>query len=150
MIKRVVSAILFCASFLLAQTYELKTPQNSVEAYYKAINSADISLLQSVMTPASFDADMQIYALSIALNDKVFHQQLKAYNKTAQAKSSVIKKVEEKLQHRQARSIVINEVTTLGTDRAMVRFYEDGKKKQLYLSQQNKQWIIDYQAGRRR
>jgi hypothetical protein len=150
MLRRVVSTILFCASFLLAQSYELDTPQKSVNAYYIAVNSADIALLKSVMTPDSFDTDMQIYALSIALKDKSFHQQLKAYNTSVQAKELVIKKVQEKLKHRPARSITIDEVVSLGERRVMVQFHENGKKKQLYLSQENDKWIIDYLAGRKR
>jgi len=150
MLPRVVSTILFCASFLLAQPYDLSTPQSSVKAYYKALNTADISLLQTVMMPDSFDTDMQVYALSIALKDKTFHEQLKAYSKNTQAKKIVLKKVEEKLKHRPARSIEIDKVILLGEERVMVQFHEDGKKKQLYLSQRNEQWFIDYLAGRKR
>ena len=150
MFLRVVHTILFCASFLLAHPYDFHTPQKSVQAYYKAINSADISLLQAVMTPDSFDTEIKIYALSIALNDKSFYQQFKLYNKSSDAKQSIIQKVKEKLEQRTARSIKIDKVIQLGTDRVMVKFYEDGKKKQLYLSRHNDAWIIDYLAGRKR
>jgi len=141
--------LLLIASLSLASEVNLSTPIATVQTYYDAMNSADINSLKKSMVQDSFDMDMQVYALSIALNDKTFHKVLKQYSKNQTAKDIVIKKVEKKLQKRKKRTIKIDKEISMGKDRVMVKFFENSNNKQLYLSYKNKQWKINYQAGRK-
>jgi hypothetical protein len=137
------------ASFSLASKVDLNTPSKAVQSYYDAINEGDLNSLSKVMLKESYDTDVQVYALSIALKDKEFHELLRQYSSSEIAKHSVIDAVEEKLKKRKERNIVIDKELALGKDRVMVRFSEDSKKKQLYLSHHPEGWRVDYLAGRK-
>ena len=125
------------------------TPKGAVSSYYYAMNNADLDLLDKVMVKDSYDETVQVYALSIGFQDRVFMKVLKKYGEDLKAKEEVKDAVERKLRNLPAK--VISELTTtpLGKSRAMIRYKEDGKKKQLYTSLHgNKTWKIDYLAGR--
>lgn len=140
---------LILVGFSLAGEVDLSTPSKAVESYYDALNEADMNALQETMLEDSYDTDIQIYALSLALQDKDFHKVLKEYQKSDKAKKIVIAAVEQKLRNRQKKSIIIQEEIPLGKNRAMVKFTEDLQKKQLYLSGHENTWKIDYLAGRK-
>lgn len=131
-----------------AQEHSLATPEEAVKSYYYAMNHADIELLRKVMVKDSYDETIQIYALSAALKDKAFHNVLKQYGSSPEVNRQVEEAVRNKLQNTPAK--VISELVTqaLGKSRAIVRYKEDGKKKQLYTSIHGKAWKIDYMAGR--
>lgn len=101
------------------------------------------------MVKESYDTDVQVYALSIALRDTSFHKILKQYGISEKAKKIVEDAVREKLKKRKKRTISIKSEVSLGKKRAMVRFIENSKKKQLYVNHINKEWKVDYQAGRK-
>lgn len=141
--------LLFLVSLSFASEVDLSSPSRAVQSYYDAMNEGDTDALSQIMTEASFDTDMQVYALSIAFQDSNFHIILKEYEKSEEAKQIVIKAVKKKLAKRKKRHIVINKEISLGERRVMVRFQEDSKEKQLYLSHEKKGWKINYLAGRK-
>lgn len=131
-----------------AQEVSLNTPKDAVYAYYYAMNHADIKLLETVMSKPSFDMTMEVWALSAALKDKDFYKVLKQYGSSADAHRKVREAVRKKLLSTPSKSISELEETPLGKNRCMVRYKENGKKKQLYLSLHGGLWKIDYMAGR--
>ena len=144
------SLLLLClASLLLASEVNLNTPSTTVQSYYDAINEGDMNSLAQVMVKDSYDKDIQIYALSIAFKDKEFHKTLRQYNSSEIAKKTVTLAVEKKLKQRKQRTITIDKELSLGKNRVMVRFSEESKQKQLYLSYHPQGWKIDYLAGRK-
>lgn len=135
-------------SLLGAQELSLKTPEEAVKSYYHAMNNADIELLRKVMVKDSYDETIQVYALSVALKDKAFHKVLKQYGSSEEINRQVEEAVRKKLQNSPAKKISNLATQALGKSRAIVRYKEDGKKKQLYTSVHAKEWKIDYMAGR--
>jgi len=135
-------------SLLGAQEHSLATPKEAVKSYYYAMNHADIELLKKVMVKESYDETIQIYALSVALKDKAFHDVLKQYGSSPKIDKQVEEAVRKKLKNSSPKVISDLVKTPLGKSRAMVRYKEDGKKKQLYTSIHGKEWKIDYMAGR--
>jgi len=135
-------------TLLGAQEHSLATPEEAVKSYYYAMNHADIELLGKVMVKDSYDETIQVYALSVALKDKAFHAVLKQYGSSQEIDRQVEEAVRKKLQDSSPK--VISDLVTqpLGKSRAIVRYKEDGKKKQLYTSIHAKEWKIDYMAGR--
>ena len=140
---------LFLASLSLASEVNLSSPSSTVHSYYSAINEGDLIALKKVMVLGSYDTDIQIYALSIALKNPNFYKILKTYSKSEKAKKIVEDAVKQKLQKRKNRAIAIKKVIPLGKSRVMVRFLEENKKKQLYVNFINSEWRIDYLAGRK-
>lgn len=140
---------LLLVSISLASNINLTTPTTAVQSYYDAMNEGDMKTLSQVMVQDSYDKEIQVYALSIAFKDKEFHKILKRYSSSETAKETVILAVEKKLKQRKKRNITINEELSLGKNRVMVRFTEDSKEKQLYLSHHKQGWQIDYLAGRK-
>ena len=136
------------ASFLLAGTATL-TPSQVVLKYQKAMNSGDMSMLAEVTVESTFDTNMEVYSLSMALTDKAFAKTRKAYASDEKARNIVIQAVAAKLKKRKARKISNLTEMPLGGNRIMVRYIEDGKKKQLYLSLEKDGWKVNYLAGRK-
>ena len=134
---------------LISSELSLKTPDEAVKAYYKAMNSADISRLEQVMVKSSFDMTIKVWALSKALQDKAFAQTLKAYGTSPEIDKVVQNAVKIKLQNSPAKNISHLILTPLGNSRCMVRYKENAKEKQLYTSLHKKRWKIDYKAGRK-
>jgi len=135
-------------TLLSAQEISLKTPEDTVQSYYYAMNNADIELLKSVMVKDSFDMTIEVWALSVALKDKEFHKVLKQYGSSPEVDKEVQEAVRKKLQAAPPKTISDLQVTPLGKSRCMVRYKENGKKKQLYTSLHGEIWKIDYMAGR--
>ncbi len=135
-------------TLLNAQEFSLKTPEDAVRGYYNAMNHAEINLLRKVMVKDSFDETVQIYALSVALKDAAFHKVLKRYGSSPEVDKEVQEVVEKKLQALPPKVISDLVTTPLGKSRAVVRYKEDGNKKQLYTSVHDSLWKIDYMAGR--
>lgn len=126
------------------------TPEGAVSSYYYAMNNADLDLLEKVMVKESYDETVQVYALSIGLQNKNFLKVLKMYGENDEVNQEVKDAVTKKLQKAAPKTISDLETTPLGKSRAMIRYKEDGKKKQLYTSlHENKIWKIDYMAGRK-
>ena len=92
------------ASISLASEVNLNTPSSAVKSYYDAINDGDMDSLKQVMLKDSFDKDMQVYALSIAFQDREFHKTLRQYNNNEAAKIAVVKAVEKKFKSRNKRT----------------------------------------------
>ena len=135
---------------LSASEIDLKTPAATVTSYYYAMNHADLDMLKKVMVKDSYDETVQVYALSIGLQNKNFLKVLKMYGENAEVDQEVKDAVTKKLQKATPKAISNLETTPLGKSRAMIRYQEDGKKKQLYTSlHDNKIWKIDYMAGRK-
>ena len=135
-------------SALGAQELSLGTPSDAVKSYYHAMNHADIELLQTVMLKDSFDMTIEVWALSVALKDKDFHKVLKQYGTSPEIDKQVHEAVRKKLQVAPPKTISDLEATSLGKSRCMIRYKENGKKKQLYTSLHGVVWKIDYMAGR--
>lgn len=133
---------------LCAQETNLTTPQEAVKSYYYAMNSADIQMLEDSMVKLSFDTTIKVYALSKALHDEEFHKQLNAYGSNPEIDKKVQEAVRKKLLARPAKKISDLVTTPLGTSRCMIRYKEDGNKKQLFTSKHGSIWKIDYMAGR--
>lgn len=140
---------LLLASFSLASEVNLSTPSDTVQSYYNAVNEGDLIALKQIMVKESYDTDVQVYALSIALRDADFHKTLKQYSVSENSKQIVEKEVAKKLKERKNKTITIEKEISLGTDRVMVKFSEGSRKKQLYLSALAGQWKINYLAGRK-
>ena len=125
------------------------TPSDVVLQYQKAMNNGNMSALQKVMVAASFDENMHVYSLSLALKDQAFAKTRKAYDHDSKARKKVIAVVAEKLKKRKAKKITDLKTSSLGKKRSMVRYLEDNRKKQLYLSLEKDGWKINYLAGRK-
>ncbi len=134
---------------LLVQASSLSTPTQAVRSYYEAMNNADIERLNQVMMKSSFDLTIEVWALSKALKDKNFAKKLKAYGQDTTIDEEVRQAVHLKLLRSRKKMITELKETFLGKSRCMVRYKEDGKDKQLYTSLHDKQWKIDYKAGRK-
>jgi len=135
-------------TLLGAQELSLETPKDAVQSYYYAMNNADIELLEMVMVKESFDMTIEVWALSVALKDKDFHKMLKEYGSSPDVDKQVREAVRQKLQAAPPKMISDLEETSLGKSRCMIRYKENGKKKQLYTSLHGVVWKIDYMAGR--
>jgi hypothetical protein len=142
--------LLFLVGTMLASEVDLHSPAAAVTSYYAAMNEGDLSALEQTMVRDSYDLDVQVYALSIAFRDKTFHTVLKQYSQSQEARETVKKEVMKKLRERPEKTPVSLRVIETGDARAIVRFREEGKPKQLYLSRHDGVWKIDYQAGRKR
>lgn len=136
-------------SVLGARDISLETPKDAVNAYYYAMNHADLQMLKKVMVKDSYDETIQVWALSIALNDKAFYTVLKQYGKDPQIDEAVEEAVRKKLDAAPSKTISNLETTPLGKSRAIIRYKENGKKKQLFASLHGSLWKIDYMAGRK-
>ncbi len=144
---------IFCIGLFLsilgAREISLETPKDAVNSYYYAMNHADLDLLKKVMVKDSYDETVQVWALSIALNDKVFHTLLKQYGTDPKVDKEVEEAVHKKLFTAPAKTLSDLETTPLGKSRAIIRYKENGKKKQLFASLHGATWKIDYMAGRK-
>ena len=149
MLNKLLLSLFLLVSTLLASEVDLCTPSSTVISYNNAMNDGDIDALKQIMVKSSFDTDMQVYALSIALKNPNFHIILKEYSKSDEARQIVIKEVKQKLYNRKKRTIVIDKEVAMGKDRVMVKFFEHSKQKQLYLEKKDKVWKINYLAGRK-
>lgn len=147
--NKVILTLLLLAGTLLASEVDLHSPSSAVTSYYDAMNEGDLVALEQSMVQESFDMDVQVYALSIALKDPDFHTVLKQYANSQEAREIVKKEVVKKLRTRSKRAATALHEVKIGPDRFMVRFMEDGKAKQLYLSKHETSWKIDYKAGRK-
>ncbi len=147
--NKVILTLLLLAGTLLASEVDLHSPSSAVPSYYDAMNEGDLVALEQSMVQESFDMDVQVYALSIALKDPDFHTILKQYANSQEAREIVKKEVVKKLRSRSKRAVTALHEVKIGSDRFMVRFMEDGKAKQLYLSKHETFWKIDYKAGRK-
>lgn len=113
------------------------------------MNNTDIDALEKVMVKSSFDMTIEVWALSKALQEKAFAKTLKQYGKNTQIDNEIKAVVRQKLKNSEPKVISELVTTSLGANRSMVRYKEDGKAKQLYTSFKNNEWKIDYQAGRK-
>ncbi|WP_345986069.1 hypothetical protein WCX49_02850 [Sulfurimonas sp. HSL-1656] len=136
------------AGLLSAGGLQLSTPVDAVSAYYRAMNSADLTALKHVMEEASYDTEMQIYALSIAFKDPDLRQHLNGYAEHEADKLAVERAVADKLRQRPKRSVSGFTVQKLGKERCSVKYRENGKKRTLYVRKIGEIWKIDYMAGR--
>lgn len=136
-------------SVLGAGEISLETPKDAVKSYYYAMNQADLATLKKVMVKDSYDETVQVWALSIALNDKEFHAVLKQYGTDPKIDEEVEAAVRKKLYAAPAKTISDLETTPLGKSRAIIRYKENDKKKQLFASLHDTLWKIDYMAGRK-
>jgi len=136
------------AGLLSAGVLQLSTPVDTVTAYYRAMNSADLSALKHVMDEASYDTEIQIYALSIAFKDPGFRQRLDGYVEHEADRLAVERAVADKLRQRPKRSVSGFTVQKLGKERCSVKYREDGKKRMLYVRKVGEIWNIDHKAGR--
>ncbi len=142
-------ALLFLAGIALAGEVVLHSPTAAVSSYYEAMNEGDLDALEETMLRDSYDMDVQVYALSLAFEDRNFDRILKPYPHSEEAREIVKKEVAKKLRNRPKRAISSLREVTIGVDRVIVQFKEEGKAKQLYLSQHGRSWKIDYKAGRK-
>ena len=149
MVKTVV-LLLLLAGISLAVEVDLHSPRAAVASYYAAMNEGDLTAMEQTMVQDSYDLDVQVYALSIAFQDKTFRTILKQYKESREAREIVKEEVEKKLRDRPKKRATSLRVMETGDARALVRFREEGKPKQLYLSRHDGVWKIDYQAGRKR
>ena len=141
--------ITLAVGVLYAYQNALQTPEKAVVAYYDAMNSADINALEEVMVKSSFDMTIEVWALSKTFEDRLFANTLKKYGQNTQIDNEVRAVVRQKLKNSKPKTISELESTSLGLNRCMVRYKEDGKPKQLYTSIQNNEWKINYEAGRK-
>jgi hypothetical protein len=141
--------LLFLAGLLPASEVDLRSPTAAVSSYYAAMNEGDLAALEQTMVRESYDMDVQVYALSIAFKDKAFHTILKHYAESEEAREIVKREVAAKLRNRHERTVADFNVIDIGSERVIVRFNEEGKTKQLYLSRHDAAWKIDYKAGRK-
>lgn len=136
------------AGLLSAGVLQLSTPVDAVTAYYRAMNSADLTTLKRVMDEASYDTEMQVYALSVAFIDPGFRKHLNGYAEHDADRLAVERAVAEKLRQRPKRSVSNFAVRSLGKERCSIKFLEDGKQRMLYVRKIGGVWKIDYRAGR--
>ncbi|WP_345976969.1 hypothetical protein [Sulfurimonas sp. HSL3-7] len=143
-------ALYFLVAASLGNEVNLHSPTAAVASYYAAMNEGNLTALEQTMVRDSYDLDVQVYALSIAFQDKTFRTILKQYKESPEAREIVKKEVEKKLRNRPDKTPASLRVMATDDARALVRFTEEGKPKQLYLSRHNGFWKIDYKAGRKR
>ena len=136
------------AGLLSAGVLQLSTPVDAVTAYYRAMNSADLTTLKRVMDEASYDTEMQVYALSVAFKDPGFRKHLNGYAEHDADRLAVERAVAEKLRQRPKRTVSGFIVQKLGKERCSVKYRENGKKRMLYVRKVGEIWKIDYKAGR--
>jgi len=141
--------LLFLAGLMPASEVDLRSPITAVSSYYAAMNEGDLTALEQTMVRESYDMDVQVYALSIAFQDEAFYTILKHYADNEEARAIVKREVAKKLRSRSERRVSAFSVADIGAERAIVRYREEGKAKQLYLSRHDSAWMIDYKAGRK-
>lgn len=135
---------------LCVSLYASASPKQAVYDYYSAIHSGDLGALKKVMVPESYNTTVEIYALSIGLNDKNFLSHLRKFNRNSNSTAIIEDSVSKKLKKAKKRSISEFKVITLGSERAIVKYREDGQKKQLNTSLEGLEWKINYKAGRKK
>jgi hypothetical protein len=148
MLRHFFTAFLFAGS-LLAAKVDLYSPQSAVRSYYDAIHKGDLDALSQLMVEESYIMTLKVYALSIAIKDTELMKTLNAYDQSEEARKIVENEVTKKLHTLKPRKISDLESIPNGEGRAIVRYLEAGKSKQLYLSRHGKLWKVDYKAGRK-
>ncbi len=128
---------------------ECNTPENLVTLYYKAVETADLDLLKTLMTRESYMLTLESYAFKMILKDSNFKTLLDRYDEDTSAKKEVEQTIsEDLLRHIKHHDIVLGEIEHRGENRICIHYTEDNKNKKLFFSQRDEMWKIDYMAGR--
>ncbi len=118
--------------------------------YYKLLYSGDLTGLSKIMTRSSYFITLKSFGLSLSLRDAAFKNLLKNIENDASSLNQVEHMLSKDLISRQlSPKIDIVGIRDNGIDRKTVDYLEDGQKKQLYFSKENRDWKINYYAGRK-
>lgn len=122
---------------------------SSLLSYYEALERGDLRTLASLMTKKSYLMMLKSLGLKRAIKEKTFKVLLTAIEGSEKA----LKKVETLLSTDLAQAAQTHDVALLafdpsGSNRATVRYTEDGHPKKLHFSYVQGRWKIDYSVDR--
>ena len=128
---------------------EYLEPGEIVTKYYKALYSGDLKSVKALMTEESYFMALEPFGLKLSFKDPDFNVTWEQIEKSQDALHEVEKKISTELISRDlSPRIVIKETETNGSQRSIVHYGKDGKKKKLSFSKEDGYWRINYFAGR--
>ncbi len=123
-------------------------PEEIVKRYYKSLYGGDIHDVRELMTPKSYYMALESLGLKLSFKNPIFKKELESIGDDNLALRSVEKQLSIELLSRNLSPIIsIKQVKENGNTRKTVYYTEDGKAKELYFSQENTTWKINYYAG---
>ena len=131
-------------------TIKNNEPCDLVLSYYHLLYSGDLAKLSEIMTQSSYFITLESFGLSLAIRDAAFKDLLEKIKDDVSSLKQAEYMLSEDLAARQlSPKIEIVATEDNGINRKTVNYLEDGAKKQLHFSKENKEWKINYFAGRK-
>ena len=123
-------------------------PEEIVSKYYQALYSGDLKSVKGLMTKESYFMTLEPFGMGLAFKDPAFKTEWDKIEESPDALHDVEKKISvELLSLNLSQHIDIKQIEPNGSERKIVYYEEDGKKKRLYFSNEDDYWLIDYYAG---
>lgn len=121
----------------------------SLLLYYKSLECGDLETISTLMTQESYLVTVETLGFKRAFKDNEFRELLKQIGIDKKS----LKKVEAILSNdlmNESRKYQLNIISfeSKGFNRITINYNEGGVPKKLYFSLLNKEWKIDYRAGR--
>lgn len=92
---------------------------------------------------------LEPFGMGLAFKDPAFKVKWDKIKESQDALQEVEKRISAELLSRNlSHQIDIKQIEPNGSERKIVYYEEDGKKKRLYFSKKDGHWLIDYYAGR--
>jgi len=124
-------------------------PEEIVGKYYQAFYSkGDLKSVKDLMTEESYYMALEPFGMGLAFKDPEFKIKWDKIKESSDALHEVEKKISEELLSRNlSHQIDIKQVEPNGSEKKIVHYEEDAKKKMLYFSKVDEHWLIDFFAG---
>ena len=124
-------------------------PEEIVSKYYQSFYSnGDLKSVKNLMTEESYFMALEPFGMGLAFRDPEFKMKWDQIKENRDALNEVEQKISAELLSRNlSYQIDIKQIVPNGSERKIVYYEEDGKKKRLYFSKKDGSWLIDYFAG---
>ena len=124
-------------------------PEEIVSKYYQSFYSnGDLKSVKNLMTEESYFMALEPFGMGLAFRDPEFKMKWDQIKESKDALNEVEQKISaELLSKKMSHQINIKQIVPNGSERKIVYYEEDGKKKKLYFSKKDGPWRIDYFAG---
>lgn len=124
-------------------------PEEIVSKYYQSFYSnGDLKSTKDLMTEESYYMALEPFGMGLAFRDPVFKMKWDKIKESQDALQEVEKKISAELLSRNlSHNIDIKQIEPNGSERKIVYYEENGKKKKLYFSKKEGHWLIDFYAG---
>ena len=124
-------------------------PEEIVSRYYQVFyGNGDLKSAKGLMTEESYYMALEPFGIGLVFRDPAFKMKWDKIKESPDALQEAEKKISAELLSRNlSHRIDIKQVEPNGSERKIVYYEEDGKKKKLYFSKEEGHWLIDFYAG---